>query len=139
MNEKRQRMLEEQLRSEISTLILGGEIKDPRIGPLVSVTRVEVAKDASTARVFVSTFGLPAESEGATVDAAGVSSPETSTAKAIKRLDEAVAGLQSAAGFVQSHLAKRIHTRLTPRLHFIADRGIREGFEMTERIRSLFP
>lgn len=132
MNEKRQRMLEEQIRAEIATLITGGDLKDPRIGPFVSVTRVEVARDASSARVLVSTFELPAMAESIGGE------PNKVDSQAL-RLENAVSGLQSAAGFIQAALARRIHTRLTPKLHFIADHGIREGFVMTEKIRSLFP
>lgn len=125
-------MLEEQLREEIASLIIRGEVKDPRVGPLVSVTRVEAARDASHAKVFVSTFSqaVTGEAEGESVESA---------AAADRLLEAAVAGLQSAAGFIQAQVAKRIRVRLTPKLHFVADRGIREGFEMNERLRSLFP
>ncbi len=54
-----------------------------------------------------------------------------------KELETAVEGLSSAAGFIQSHIARRVKLRLTPVLRFIADKGIREGFEMTEKIKGL--
>ena len=56
MDEIRRKRVEEELRDMIAALIIGGGVKDPRVGPFVSVTRVEVARDLSTARVFVSTF-----------------------------------------------------------------------------------
>jgi ribosome-binding factor A len=55
-----------------------------------------------------------------------------------KVLSLAVEGLQNAAGFIQAQLARRMKTRLTPRLSFFADKGIREGFELTERMKGLF-
>jgi ribosome-binding factor A len=121
MDEIRRKRIEEQLRDLIAELILGGEVKDPRVGAFVSVTRVEAARDISAARVFVSTF-----------TAGGEGSEET------RHLDTAVAGLQSASGFIQAKVAKRLKLRLTPRLHFIADTGIKEGFEINERIKGLF-
>lgn len=132
MDEKRHNMLEEQLREEIASLILRGEVKDPRVGPLVSVTRVDAARDASHAKVYVSTFAQEV------LGGAEGESPE-SRAESDRLLDAAVFGLQSAAGFIQAQIAKRIRVRLTPKLHFVADRGIREGFEMNERLRNLIP
>ena len=118
--------MEDELRDLIAQLILSGEIKDPRVGPFVSVTRVEAARDLSAARVFVSAIPQAAQ-EG----------PEAAGSEA-DRLELAAAGLQHAAGFVQARLAKLIRMRQTPRLHFIADHGIERGFEMTERIKGLF-
>ena len=124
-------MIEEQLRGEIAALIMGGEVKDPRVGPFVSVTRVEASRDVSTAKVYVSSFGAIA------ADPEGASSATNAGVPADDGLSEAVAGLQSAAGFIQAHVAKRVRLRLTPKLHFLPDRGIRDGFEMNEKIRNL--
>jgi ribosome-binding factor A len=171
VDEIRRRKVEEQLREELASLILGGEVKDPRVGSLTSITRVEVARDMSYARVYVSTFGIETAAEGAgfaepsrggIASQAGKASPDTtseaspaSTAPASARLaeghgdelagqyrahsvDGAVEGLTRAAGFLQSRLAKRVRMRLTPKLIFVADRGIKEGFELNEKIKGLF-
>lgn len=124
MDEIRHKKLEEQLLEELASLILSGEIKDPRVGPFVSLTRVEAARDLSAAKVYVSAFGVLSEDAKAGDEA--------------KRVDEAVAGLNRAAGFIQAQVGKRIRLRLTPRLTFIADHGIKEGFELNERIKGLF-
>jgi ribosome-binding factor A len=116
MDEIRLKRVEEQLRDVIASLILGGQIKDPRVGPLISVTRVEAARDLSAARVFVSTIAGEA---------------------GVEDLDAAVQGLQSAAGYIQGQVARRMKTRLTPRLHFIGDKGIKEGFELGERLKDI--
>jgi ribosome-binding factor A len=144
MDEIRQRKLEDQIREELSSLILGGEVKDPRVGPFVSLTRVEAARDLSFARVFVSSFAAAVEvakapeGEGGSVAAdEGKDSPHPSPEDAA--LDRAVDGLNHAAGFMQARIGKRLRTRLTPKLQFVADRGIRAGFEMNERIKGLFP
>jgi ribosome-binding factor A len=130
VDEIRRRRVEEQLRDVIAELILGGQVKDPRVGPLVSVTRVEAARDLSIAKVYVSVIA------GGPAGTADSSAEESAREKAA--LDLAVAGLQNAAGFIQSQLAKSMKTRLTPRLNFVADKGIREGFELGERMKGLF-
>ena len=118
MDEIRLKRVEEQLRDVIASLIIGGQVKDPRVGPLVSVTRVEASRDLSAARVFVSTLDGPEGGGG-------------------EALDAAVRGLQSAAGFIQSQVARRMKTRLTPKLAFIGDKGIKEGFELNERMKDI--
>ncbi|MCE1206920.1 MAG: 30S ribosome-binding factor RbfA [Spirochaetia bacterium] len=114
MDQIRLRRLEELLREEISNLINRGEVKDPRVSSLVSVTRVEASRDGSHAKVWVSCL-----------DTENLS------------LDEAVQGLEHAAGYIQSQIARTVRLRLTPVLHFIADVGIRDGLEMTEKIKGL--
>ena len=101
------------IQEKIGSLIVEGKIKDPRVNPFLSVSRVEVSRDFSWADVYVSTFR-----------------PETSLAKG-------VLGLQSAAGFIQSQLALSIRIRQTPRLRFHEDASIREGFEMIKKIEGL--
>jgi ribosome-binding factor A len=125
MDEIRLRRVEEQLRDVIASLILGGQVKDPRVGPFVSVTRVEAARDLSAARVFVSTL------------AGAVSTDDAGGPGGDAELEEAVQGLQSAAGFIQAQVARRMKTRLTPRLTFIGDKGIKEGFELGERLKDI--
>jgi ribosome-binding factor A len=128
MDEIRHKKLEEQLCEEIAGLLLSGEVKDPRVGPFVSITRVDASGDLSAAKVYISSFDTLVERK----EAGG-----TEEADANARLEEAAAGLNSAAGFIQSQIGKRIHLRLTPRLSFIADHGIKEGFELNERIKGL--
>ncbi|HOZ72524.1 MAG TPA: 30S ribosome-binding factor RbfA [Spirochaetia bacterium] len=114
MDEIRRKRVEETLRTEVSALLMRGEIKDPRVDTFLSITRVEVARDGSHAKLYVSTF----RESGA--------------------LDEGVAGLNNAAGFIQAGISKRLRIRLTPRLVFIPDTGIKEGFELGEKIKGLF-
>ena len=114
MDEKRRKRVEETLKSEISSLLMRGEVKDPRVDTFLSITRVEVARDGSHAKLYVSTF----KDGGA--------------------LEEGIAGLNNAAGFIQSGISKRLRIRLTPRLVFLPDTGIKEGFELGEKIKGLF-
>lgn len=137
MDEIRLRRVEGELRDIIAGLILDGHVKDPRVGPFVSVTRVEAARDLSAAKVYVSVFPGTASREGSVAEreAAPVGGAADQDEKV---LSLAVEGLQNAAGFIQAQLARRMKTRLTPRLSFFADKGIKEGFELTERMKGLF-
>ena len=87
--------LGEALREEVAT-ILEGELRDPRIG-LVSVSRVELAEDARSARVFVVVGGSEEEAE------------------------QTLAGLASAVGFIRHAIADRLHLRRPPELFFQLD------------------
>ena len=101
------------MQEKIGALIVEGKIKDHRVNPFLSITRVNVSRDLSWADVFVSTFR-----------------PETS-------LSRGVEGLQSAAGFIQAQLAAVMRIRKTPRLRFREDPSIREGFEVVKKIENL--
>jgi len=101
------------IQEKIGALIVEGKIKDPRVNPFLSISRVQVSGDFSWAEVYVSTF-----------------KPETNLARG-------VLGLQNAAGFIQSQLAKEMRLRQTPRLRFHADLSIREGFDMIKKIEDL--
>jgi ribosome-binding factor A len=85
------------------------EMHDPRV-KMVTVTRAEVSADLQHAKVFVSVMGTEKE--------------QTLTLR----------GLQHAAGFIQSRLAKRLQTRFTPTLRFVLDRGVKNSIEMTRLI-----
>ena len=101
------------IQEKIGALIVEEKIKDPRVNTFLSVSRVRLSGDLSWAEVYISTF-----------------KPETNLAKG-------VLGLQSAAGFIQAHLAREMRMRQTPRLRFHEDPGIREGFEMIKKIENL--
>jgi ribosome-binding factor A len=97
----------------ISALILEGRIKDPRVDPFLSITKVTVSGDFSRAEVYVSRI------------------------REEENISRGVEGLQSAAGFIQSHLARTMHVRKIPRLRFHGDRSIREGFDIIKKIEGL--
>ena len=113
MGEFRTERLGQLIQEKIGALIVEGKIKDPRVNPFLSVSRVEVSRDLSWAEVYISTF-----------------KPEANLAKG-------VLGLQSAAGFIQSRLAREMRIRQTPRLRFREDKSIREGFEMVQKLEEL--
>lgn len=105
--------LGEQIREEISKMILSGQIKDPRVSTFLSINRVDVSGDLGYAKVYVSSF---------------MSGKET---------EKGVRGLQSAAGFIQSTIGRKLTIRQFPKLTFIADSSIKEGFEMVRKLNQL--
>ena len=105
--------LGEQIREEISKMILSSQIKDPRVSTFLSINRVEVSGDLGYAKVYVSSF---------------MSGKET---------EKGVRGLQSAAGFIQSTIGRKLTIRQFPKLTFVADSSIKEGFEMVRKLNQL--
>ena len=105
--------LDAQLREEISSLLLRGEIKDPRVSNFLSINRVAVSSDLSYAKVYVSTFLSDAQ------------------------LEKGVDGLNNAAGFIQSSIAKKLRIRKFPKFTFVVDNGMKEGFHMVQRLTEL--
>ena len=113
MGEYRLIRLGEQIRGEIANLIRRGDIKDPRVNQFLTINRVEVVSDLAYAKVFVSTF------------------------MADNQLAKGVAGLQSAAGFIQSSIAKKLRIRQFPKLTFVADTSLKDGFNMVKKLDEL--
>ena len=96
-----------QLRRELAQLIQL-EVKDPAVG-LVSVSDVEVTRDLSHAKVFITVFN-EADAEA--------------SIKALKR----------AAGFLRSRLGNELRMRSVPMLHFLHDDSVEKGQHMDELI-----
>ena len=94
-------------------MILGGRIKDPRVSTFLSINRVEVSGDLGYAKVYVSSFMSPNETK------------------------QGVRGLESAAGFIQTTLSKKLRLRQFPHLNFIFDESIKEGFDMVRKLEGL--
>ena len=101
-----------EVQKELSNIIRG-EVKDPRIHPLTSVTSVIVAPDLKTCKSFISVLGDEAQAA------------------------DTLAGLRSAEGFIRSQLARNLNLRNTPEIRFILDESIAYGVEMSRKIDEL--
>ena len=104
MGQYRKGRLAEELKKEISRIIR--TMKDPRLG-LVSVIKVDVDADMSSAKIYVSHFG-----SGDFADT--------------------MAALKKGSGYIRSELAKALKTRTVPQLIFVEDHSIEEGFKISE-------
>ncbi len=81
------------------------KLSDPRISPLISITRVQVSGDLMHATVYVTVMG-----------------DETEERKTLQ-------ALQHARGFLQSMLAGELTTRHCPQLRFELDKGLKKEME----------
>ena len=126
MSARAQRVAD-QIQREIAMLIQM-EMNDPRIG-MVSVTAVDVSRDLSYAKIFVTV--LNSLSGSATVNSSTLSEP----GKLDKlEIDENLRALNKATGYLRSLLAKRLTMRLVPRLRFYYDSSIERGRHLSELI-----
>ena len=101
------------LQSEIAEL-LRREVKHPALTDImISITRVEVSPDLSSARIHVSVMDT-AEVEHDAMEALARTEP-----------------------FLHRSLVKRLAMRRVPRLHFIVDHSIAEGDRMAALMRGL--
>ena len=88
--------MSEDIKRELIALVR--ELKDPRVaGQFLTVVRVDLTRDMSVARVYVSSM------EG------------------VERAKSAVKGLESAAGLLRRELGLRLRLRKAPELRFFAD------------------
>ncbi len=105
----RTRRIAEQLQRELAQLIRE-EVKDPRLG-MVTVVDVEVSRDLSHARVFVTLLTGDEEARMTSV-----------------------AILNDAAGMLRKFLGRRLRLRTIPQLHFHYDQSIEKGAELSALI-----
>lgn len=90
--------------------IIQNEIKDPRIHPMTTVVRVEVAPDLKSCRAFISVLGDE------------------------KAQKDTIEGLRNAAPYIRRELARTVNLRNTPELLFKLDQSIEYGVNMTRLI-----
>ena len=100
----RMRRVNEAVREVVSAHI--DDLKDPRVG-FVTVTSVETSPDLRRARVFVSVLGSEDDRE------------------------QALAGLESARGFLQAKVNEELRMKRTPALSFLYDPSIDHGMRMS--------
>ena len=93
--------------------IIRGELKDPRIGVMTSVLRVETTQDLKYCKIFISVLGNDEEKK------------------------EVMKGLKSASGYIRHLLAERINLRITPELMFRLDDSVKYGIKMAKLIEQI--
>ncbi|MCL2530953.1 MAG: 30S ribosome-binding factor RbfA [Oscillospiraceae bacterium] len=102
----------EDIKRELSVLLR--DLKDPRVaGKLLTIMRVQLSGDGSTAKIYVSAM------EG------------------FAAAQEATKGLKSAAGFLRGELGRQLGLRKSPELRFIADNSIEEGTQILQKLDEL--
>jgi ribosome-binding factor A len=104
---KRTDRIADQMQRDLAELIRSS-LKDPRVG-MVTVNKVEVARDLGYANVYVTLL---------TVDDLDADAEEVKTTIKI---------LNGAAGFLRSELSRMIQLRTIPQLRFHFDASVKRG------------
>ncbi|HHV47108.1 MAG TPA: 30S ribosome-binding factor RbfA [Tissierellia bacterium] len=109
MNKKRLNRISEEVKRVVSELIQR-EIKDPRINPFTSVTKVEVTNDLSYANIYISIMGNDDDKQNT------------------------LEGLKSARGFIRREIGNRIDLRHAPEPVFHIDESIEHSLYISKLI-----
>ncbi len=88
------------LLKEVISEVVRDDVRDPRLGSLITVTSVNITKDLQHAKVLISVIGTPEEKK--------------------KSLD----ALQSASGFIAVNASKKVVMRYFPSLSFKLDDSV---------------
>ena len=109
---RRTQRVNELLRQEMSRVIQV-ELRDPRLHSLISITYVDTSEDLRYAKVHVSVLGDTAQK------------------------DEAIHGLNSAAGYIRKELGVVLPLRYIPSLVFVFDDSLERGASIQRTINSV--
>ena len=103
--------INEEIQKELSSLLR--TVKDPRVqDTMISITRVETTPDLRYTKVYVSFLQE-------------------------NKVNDAMAGLKSAAGFLRRQLAQNLQLRYAPEIQWALDDSITYGAKMLELINNL--
>lgn len=108
-NNNRITRINDEIMKEISQ-ILRAEVKDPRIGVMTSVIRVDTTQDLKYCKVYVSVLGNEEDKKNV------------------------MEGLKNANGFIRHLVAERVNLRYTPELIFKLDDSVEYAVRMTKLI-----
>lgn len=109
---QRSERVAEEMKREIAK-ILHDELKDPRLGRFVTITKVEVTRDLRYAKVFVSVYGDDQQKK------------------------QSIEALNNASGFVRREIGRRIKLRYTPEILFSLDDSIEHGARISQLLNKV--
>ena len=109
MSRGRPQKVADLIQRELSELIRL-ELRDPRVG-MLTLTSVDVSPDLSHAKVFFTILNK-------------------------EHVPETLQGLQRAAGYLRSQLARRMKLYTTPELRFVYDESVERGDHLSRLIDS---
>jgi ribosome-binding factor A len=98
------------VQQELAVLIRDN-VRDPRVG-MLSVTDVDISRDLAYAKIHISFVGDRSQDE----------------------IDQGIAALNGASGFLRKLLASSIKLRITPKLNFFYDESGRRGQHLSALI-----
>lgn len=100
------------------TLLINRELKDPRI-PSVSVTSVEITRDAKQATVFISIISM------------------NQTTKDPELMESCLEGLNKAKGYLKKQVSRIMQLRYVPDLIFKEDKGLENTLRVHELLKQI--
>lgn len=92
-------------------MLIRDNVRDPRVG-MLSVTDVDISRDLAYAKIHVSFVGERSQEE----------------------IDQGIAALNGASGYLRKLLAASIKLRITPKLSFLFDESGRRGQHLSALI-----
>jgi ribosome-binding factor A len=106
----RRERISEEIHNELS-LMLAGDLKDPRLATEVNITEVRVSPDMRKARIFVQVPGTAEERS------------------------DVIAGLTAASGYIRHELVERMQLRRAPEVFFHLDDTEETGRRIEQLLR----
>ncbi|MFI3231114.1 MAG: 30S ribosome-binding factor RbfA [bacterium] len=104
--------INDEIKKELSEIIRS-ELKDPRIGVMTSVLKVDTTNDLKHCKVFISALGDDAQKQ------------------------EALEGITNASGYIRKQVASRINLRNTPQFKFVLDDSLEYSIHISNLIKSV--
>lgn len=104
--------INDEIKKELSEIIRA-DLKDPRIGVITSVIKVDTTNDLKFCKVFISVLGDD------------------------DKKSEVMEALKKAKGFIRSQVANRINLRMTPEFNFVLDDSLEYSFKIDKIIRDI--
>lgn len=101
------------LLKEVISEVIQKDVQNPHVNTFVAVTHVDTSADLHHAKVYVSLIATEAEKE------------------------KVLAALQTAAGFIAVHAAKKVELRYFPNLTFKLDTGLEEHLRIQELLAKI--
>lgn len=104
--------INDEIQKELSQIIRS-DLKDPRVGVITSVLKVDTTNDLKYCKVFISVLGDE------------------------NKKQEVMEVLKKASGFIRSLIANRINLRCTPEFKFILDDSLEYSFKIDSIIKQV--
>lgn len=111
-NSNRMIRINDEIQKELSQIIRS-DLKDPRVGVITSVLKVDTTNDLKYCKAYVSIMGDD------------------------EKKQEVMGVLKGAAGYIRSLIANRINLRITPEFTFILDDSLDYSFKIDRLIRDI--
>ena len=104
--------INDEIKKEVSEIIRS-ELKDPRVGVITSVVKVETTNDLKYCKIHVSILGDEAQKK------------------------ETMEGLKNSVGFIRKQVANRINLRNTPEMKFFLDESLEYSIKISKLLNDI--